>query len=376
MKRIIVIASHNMKRLLFALAIVCLWLPGRAGERFISGGLYYEILSEEDATVSLAEPTAHDTEYLAGVTALTLEEKVTNPATGNEYELVAIDHAFVGYAVSAHQLDALESVTIPNTVTTIDDFYSLPNLKHVKLPDRLESLTGFTECPAITTLDIPQTLTEIGMFTFQYSGFEELAIPKGVKFIPYFMASYCERLTRLAIPGAEVMTDHALLGLPSLKTLVLPATFVKNAINSIQGGIETIWFESDGVERDWQLDIFSFYCSPKAIYCARKTPPVIDFYYDHFDPAMFDNEAYMFGGTSNLPNIKLYVPVGCKEAFSKTPYWGLMDIREYDFNAGVETVTSDTLPTDGNLYDLQGRPTESAAAPGIYVRDGRKILIK
>lgn len=85
----------------------------------------------------------------------------------------------------------------------------------------------------------------------------------------------------------------------------------------------------------------------------------------------------MFGGTSNLPNIKLYVPVGCKEAFSQTPYWGLMDIREYDFNAGVETVTSDALPADGKLYDLQGRLTETTGAtPGVYVRDGRKILVR
>lgn len=378
MKRIIVIAFHNMKRLLFALAIVCLWLPGRAGERFISGGLYYEILSEDDATVALCAPDLNDSEYLAGVSSISLSETVIHPTTEKSYTLVALDHAFQAFNGddAQYNLDGLESVTVPGSVKTINDFYTLRGLKSVSLPEGLKSLTGFSECHPLKRLELPESLCELGMFSLRSIGIEELVIPDGVKSVPYMCITECKNLAKLSLTNVEWIDDHTLTGLPKLEKLILPPSFTRNYIHSANGQYREIWFESDGVERDWQLHICSFVCKPSAVYCARTTPPVIEpvggeWNYDDYD------EYYMFGGTSNLPNIKLYVPVGCKEAFSQTPYWGLMDIREYDFNAGVETVTSDTLPADGKLYDLQGRLTETTgAAPGIYVRDGRKILVR
>ena len=45
--------------------------------------------------------------------------------------------------------------------------------------------------------------------------------------------------------------------------------------------------------------------------------------------------------------------------------------------AAIETVTDNTLPTTGIIYDLLGRPMHEGQtlSPGIYVRDGQKFIV-
>lgn len=371
-----------MKRaILCAVGCLCALVTAICGERFASDGLYFEILSEEDATVALAEPPGSDAYYLAGKTEVVVPGKVTHTASGKEYALVAVNDAFYQRPGATYNLDVLESVVIPQGVHSINDFKCLPSLKSITLPDGLESLTGVTECPSLKSLDLPSTLTELGMWTFHDVAIEELVIPDGVKFIPYASIVDCPELRSLTLSGVERITDHTLIRLPKLKRLAFPACFVSNHINTVSGGMEEIWFYSDGVDREWNLDVVSFVCKPKTVYCARRIPPIITLggnpLNEPFDPANYDADGYfMFGCSSNLKNVVLYVPVGCKELFSNTPYWGMMDIREYDFEAGIEIVEYNVETVgDDMYYDMQGRKV-AVPVSGIYIHGGKKVLIE
>ena len=51
--------------------------------------------------------------------------------------------------------------------------------------------------------------------------------------------------------------------------------------------------------------------------------------------------------------------------------------RYYDPNVGVDDVLLDFFPADGRYYNLQGMPVaHPEAAPGIYIHNGRKVVVK
>ena len=51
--------------------------------------------------------------------------------------------------------------------------------------------------------------------------------------------------------------------------------------------------------------------------------------------------------------------------------------KYYDPNVGVDDVLLDFFPADGRYYNLMGQPVaHPEAAPGIYIRDGKKVLVR
>ena len=42
---------------------------------------------------------------------------------------------------------------------------------------------------------------------------------------------------------------------------------------------------------------------------------------------------------------------------------------------GVDDLPAPASPGDGVTYDMQGRRVNAPASPGLYIRDGHKILV-
>ncbi len=55
---------------------------------------------------------------------------------------------------------------------------------------------------------------------------------------------------------------------------------------------------------------------------------------------------------------------------------GNIKLVKHDEETGIETPINLTTPSDAAIYDLSGRRVKSTSAPGVYIRDGKKIVIK
>jgi hypothetical protein len=42
----------------------------------------------------------------------------------------------------------------------------------------------------------------------------------------------------------------------------------------------------------------------------------------------------------------------------------------------ITSVGYDSVATDGSTYDMQGRKVESLSKKGLYIKNGRKVVIK
>ena len=131
--------KHNYLKCLFtALLLLCTTIA--FAHDFEVGGIYYNILSEEDKTVAVTfKGTSHyedSNEYTGGVV---IPQSVTY--NGSTYSVTSIgDDAFCACY-------DLTSVVLPTTVTLIED-------------------GAFDTCYRLTSIEIPNGVTSIGKWAF------------------------------------------------------------------------------------------------------------------------------------------------------------------------------------------------------------------
>ena len=127
----------NFKNLFTALLLLC--ATAVAAHDFEAGGIYYNVLSEENKTVEVTykgTSSYEDSEYTGSVV---IPESVTY--NGTTYSVTSIEQwAF-------YNCTGLTSITIPNSVTSIENF-------------------AFRNCTELTSITIPNSVTSIGYHTF------------------------------------------------------------------------------------------------------------------------------------------------------------------------------------------------------------------
>jgi|GEM_PF-924975 len=124
--------------------------------------------------------------------------------------------AFKGIAsgYSSYENTALQSVTLPDTITCIEDgaFRECTALQSIEIPDSVTSIGvtdgwytygAFNGCTALTTVKLPANLTVLGQSTF----------------------SGCTSLSSITLPdGLETICDSAFYGCTSLDSIDIPAS--------------------------------------------------------------------------------------------------------------------------------------------------------
>ncbi len=105
---------------------------------------------------------------------------------------------------AAFGMSSLQSVTIPEGVTTIGDsaFISCEQLNNVVLPESVTSIGGsaFERCYALTSINIPEGVTTIERGTFLFcENLENVTLPDSLTYIDE-AAFYGAGLTELVIP--------------------------------------------------------------------------------------------------------------------------------------------------------------------------------
>ena len=179
------------------------------------------------------------------------------------YEGVTYTVTAIGYLAFAGCEGELNSVIVPNTVTTIEESafeastklrtVVLPNsveniairtftncykLSSVRLPDGITYIPNFMfeGCESLTSLTIPSSVTHIGESAFNNSGIVINSIPETVTSIGNNAFYYCEGITSMVIPESVTSLGWGVfcfcremqsIQLPD-NLQAIPATFLKN----------------------------------------------------------------------------------------------------------------------------------------------------
>ena len=193
----------------------------------------------------------------------------------------------MGGKLIAFAPSGLTEYVIPDSVTSIGDyaFYDCDRLTNITIPDGVSSIgdSAFEGCNSLTSINIPNNVTSIGNSAF----------------------ADCSSLTSITIPNRITMIgDHTFRGCSSLTNISIPNNVTSIGYAAFYGCINlasvTIPY------RVTIIDYNAFGCCSNltSIYCDAWTPPTISNYTFH-----------------DVSSCTLYVPRGCKEAYSADKNW-------------------------------------------------------
>lgn len=203
---------------LFMMLVLLAGLCGLSAQTFEADGLRFSVLSENDRTVTLIHGGVDDG-YLSGVRSVVVPENVTDQSTGRVYTVAATEGAFV-------DLEDIEEISPPNTITSIrHDFVMLPNLVSLNLPESLVSVQGFYTLPKLAELKFPESLQSIGDESFVYVGLKEVILPENLTVLNYGVFTDMPDLERIEMPGVEYVGTYVLSRCAGLKKIVFARMF-------------------------------------------------------------------------------------------------------------------------------------------------------
>lgn len=292
---------------------------------------------------------------------------------GVSYEVTGIEAQGLGGCNST-------SIILPNTIQYIDylAFCCCEKLEHMKIPESLAGLgpfgTGqftmgssvfagctslksvefpegflkicdgfFEDCKSLTSVTLPSTLSLIGSNAFLgCTSLSSIVLPESVTILDGCAFGGCSALESIVIPeGVEVISSSLFSGCTRLSSIVLP----EGVTNIAKGAFYNI---ADSAK----------------IYCQAIIPPALD-------KTGFNNY-----------NHTLYVPLGCKEEYEKAAYWknftAIVEMSSdgpFSDETGVSPAVNDEAASDGQIYDLLGRPADGTQK-GIYILGGKKVFVK
>ena len=132
-----------------------------------------------------------------------------------------------------YKCEDLESITIPNSVTSIGEyaFAGCSKLASITIPNSVTSISGyaFKGCSRLKSAILPSGIKYIAIAMFlDCTNLESITIPNSVTGFGEYAFSNCSKLTSITIPNSVTSIDmFAFTYCYSLKSITIPAS-VKN----------------------------------------------------------------------------------------------------------------------------------------------------
>ena len=201
--------------------------------------------------------------------------------------------------------------------------------------------SGSITIPATVTYDgVAYSVTSIGERAFSNCrSLTAITLPEGVTSIGDYAFYDCRSLTSITIPeGVTSIGDYAFYDCRSLTTITLPESVTS---------IEFCAFEGCSSLTD--------------VYCHAVTVPSTDI------------DAFY---SSNIGQGTLHVPASAINSYKATAPWRSFGtiVCLTDEETGVEQFTIDNAQM--TIYDLHGRRVATPTKDGIYIVDGKKVMVK
>lgn len=181
---------------------------------------------------------------------------------------------------------------------------------------------------------------------------QSVKIPSSVRSIKASAFSKCTKLKSIELPdGLEEIDIHGLAKMYSLQSINFPKNLKRLGVRSC-----------------WEWD------SVQVIYSQNPNPP-------ECEPGVYQSQTpfgYYDGSTTTPRDTPLYVPVGSADKYRNAYGWNYFtNIIETDkFPSAIEGIDADEEMADQPIYDLMGRRVEHPRKGQIYIRGGKKYMVR
>ena len=185
-------------------------------------GIYYNLIEKG----KIAEVTYKNEEFCSYSGDIVIPKSINY--NGNEYIIKIIgDYSF-------SKSKELESVTIPDSVTIIDEsaFYDCQNLSSVIVGKSVNEIrsSAFKGCKKLISISLPQSVSSIGNQAFEYSGLTSIIIPDNVSEINEFAFYGCKSLSSVILGNSiKIINREAFANCESLESIIF-----NNSLNIIK----------------------------------------------------------------------------------------------------------------------------------------------
>lgn len=316
-----------------------------------------------------------------------------------EYEIPVGIERICGSAFDG--CDYLESVRIPNSVTTIEGgAFEFSGLTSIDIPNSVTWIGGyaFRECRKLTSVKIPNSVTEIDWHTFEgCSNLTYADIPNSITRIGSEAFRECSNLANVNIPNSVTAIENkAFYNCWNLKSINFPNSLESVGQNAFYGcGIKTVYWNLNK-----RFTYLSSFTSVKELYFGDDVTTVYNAFHNCYlekvvlgknVKEIVDHAFNIVGGefyiTGNTPiecssaafdgwpeQAVLYVPEGIKSYYITTEPWKRFGtISEYDATGITVTTSLNAIPS--SIYDLSGRKLNTLTK-GINVVGNKKVLVR
>lgn len=386
-----------------------------SGIYFGTGDLMYQIFPDAGnaCVIGLNGPSLQET-----IKSATILSEVNYE--GKKFTVTSIDNAF-------NHCPCLESVTIPNTITSIEgsSFIGCPMLKSISLPPSVTRIgpRAFEDCTGLMSISIPDGINEIEPWCFSGCGsLSSVRFGNAVGSIKTEAFRFCSSLKSLIVPlectsigtqafeGCTALQDvifneelaeigsSAFGSCTSLKSIVIPPSVQERLGNAafqycdslvsvtvgdyvpVMGSycfqycksLKTVVLGSSLREMGYQ--VFQFCPGIESVTVKAVDPPFVyeneTAQFDQFDQIVYDTAV-------------LTVPAESIEAYRQHDVWG--KFRHIQSASGIDEVISDSafdvsIPVDVYLLSgekvFEGMMKDSSLQPGTYLIRQGDIAVK
>lgn len=179
-----------------------------------------------------------------------LEGELIIPSTVGGYPVTSIGNG-------AFRNSSISSVTIPDSVTTIQDwaFSHCSSLALVTMGDGVETIGefAFTDCGRLTSITFGKGVKTIGRKAFSSCGLRSVKVEGDVETIGAGAFSVCKSLTSVTVgDSVKTIVDGAFQECLSLTTVWLGDGVASVGVNAFNGCFElkTVYYAGDETERE------------------------------------------------------------------------------------------------------------------------------
>ena len=258
-----------------------------------------------------------------------------------------------------HNGEEVTDLVIPEGVTCINSyvFQNFAHLTSITIPDGVSSIgeQAFYGCRKLTRVVFPQSLSSIGDRAFwRCNSLDDVTIPESITSIGEAVFSECSSLSNITIPESVTSIGvGAFFHCYSLNSIIIP-----HSVRSI---------------------------GQEAFYACRSLTSVISQIEEPFEIAddvfkSYNEVTY----ESFFTSATLYVPKGQKAHYEATTGWSnFKEIVELSNNPDTPnysptgmTWNSNSIYASSHINDLQGRRLTQKPTKGVYIQDGKKVVVK
>lgn len=258
---------------------------------------------------------------------------------------------------------ALPTLTLPNSIASVQNygFAYDTDLKTIELPANMQGVGAycFTDCTALTTVKFNTAISTMTVGSNAFKGcsklsrveinrvdswvqtnfYDQYANPTS---IAHHLYKNGKELTSVVIPsGTMYINNNVFSGCSSIKDVTIPAT---------------VQYIND--------NIFLNCTSMSKVICNAMTVP----------PFIGTDDPTKMNAVFNKAS--LYVPAASVSKYKGDSWWKRFRyIGSLNEITGVNSVTMDQQ-SEGSAFDLSGRHLNDKQKSGLFIKNGRKVLMK